>query len=158
MARDIPADRHGFQVRQIDCFIVGAKTSVSGNISGMKPLVFHGEAVRRIAPRKIHLLRRIIPITGKIDMTTGRASLTHNGPHIFEAKLAAIAECPGGLRKTGEVGLRVEFTAWNFPLQLRHGKGSLAQREPAGETRAERQVAQSCNFKLLPVELAKVNG
>ena len=124
----------------------------------MKPLVFHGDPVGRIASGEVHLLGGVSALAGKFNMPARRISLAQDRPQILEAQLAAVPEGPGGLRETGEICLRIDFAAGRLPLQLRHGKRIRPESESRGEIRRERQVSQRRDFKFLPADLAQING
>src|SRR6266849_4920982 len=115
---------------------------MGGNISGMKPLIFHGDPVSRIASAEVHLLGGITSLSGKFNVPARRVSLAQNCPQVFEPQLASISECPSGLREAGKTCLRIDFVASRLPLQLRHGKRIPPESESCGEIRREGQITQ----------------
>src|ERR1700674_4261729 len=132
--------------------------AMGGNIPGMKPLVFHGDAVGHIASGEIHLFGGVSTFADKFNMRAGRIAPAQNRPQILETQLAAIPEGPSGPRETGKICLRVDFAAGRLPLQLRHGKRIRPKSESRGEIRNKRQVPQSRDFKFLTAYLTQVNG
>ena len=152
------AEYHGFQIGQINGAVVRGVAAMDGNVSGMKPLVFHGEPVGGIASVEIHFFSGVPAVSGKLDMAAGRVSLAQDRPQVIEAQLAAVPERPGRLREIGEICLCIEFDAGRLPLQLRHGKGILPESESRGDIRGKRHVSQRGDLKFLPADPAEVDG
>src|SRR5579863_7971141 len=93
---------------------------MSGNISGMKPLVFNGDAVGGEAAVKVRLLAGRASFSRELDMTARRVFLANDGPQILEPQLSAVAKSPvRWLREVCQIGLRIEFGSGGLPLQLR---------------------------------------
>ena len=68
-------------------------------------------SVGRVPSGEAHLLGGVAALAGEFHMPAGRIRLAQDGPKVLEAQLAPIPEGPGGLRETGEIGLRVDFAA-----------------------------------------------
>src|ERR1700675_1960683 len=108
-----------------------------GNIPGMKPLVFHGDPVGRIASGEVHLFGGVSALARKFNMRARRIALAQDRPEVLEAQLAPVPEGPSGLRETGKICLRIDFAAGRLPLQLRYGKRIRPDCESRGKIRRE---------------------